>query len=145
MLSFKPTFSLSSFAFIKRLFSSSSCTGEGNGNPLQCSCLENPRDGRAWWGAVYGVAQSQTQLKQQQQQLDRVYRNRGRPGQKVQVGTNSKTQTLPQYSQNPEYIRYTGAAAHGLLLWAVTLGKVNFCSCTPARARFKQFSLVFKC
>ena len=34
--------------------------GEGNGNPLQCSCLENPRDGGAWWAAVYGVAQSQT-------------------------------------------------------------------------------------
>ena len=40
-----------------------SCIGEGNGNPLQCSCLENPRDGGAWWVAVYGVAQSQTQLK----------------------------------------------------------------------------------
>ena len=40
-----------------------SCTGEGNGNPLQCSCLENPRDGGAWWAAVYGVAQSRTQLK----------------------------------------------------------------------------------
>ena len=40
-----------------------SCTGEGNGNPLQCSCLENPIDGRAWWAAVYGVAQSQTWLK----------------------------------------------------------------------------------
>ena len=38
--------------------------GEGNGNPLQCSCLENPRDGGAWWAAVYGVAQSRTQLKQ---------------------------------------------------------------------------------
>ena len=38
--------------------------GEGNGNPLQCSCLENPRDGGAWCAAVYGVAQSQTQLKQ---------------------------------------------------------------------------------
>ena len=37
---------------------------EGNGNPLQCSCLENPRDGRAWWAAVYGIAQSRTQLKQ---------------------------------------------------------------------------------
>ena len=36
---------------------------EGNGNPLQCSCLENPRDGGAWWAAIYGVAQSQTQLK----------------------------------------------------------------------------------
>ena len=39
------------------------CIGEGNGNPLQCSCLENPRDGGAWWAAVYGVTQSQTRLK----------------------------------------------------------------------------------
>ena len=39
------------------------CTREGNGNPLQCSCLENPRDGGAWWPAVCGVAQSQIQLK----------------------------------------------------------------------------------
>ena len=38
----------------------SDMTGEGNGNPLQCSCLENPRDGGAWWAAVYGVAQSRT-------------------------------------------------------------------------------------
>ena len=37
---------------------------KGNGNPLQCSCLENPRDGGAWWATIYGVAQSQTQLKQ---------------------------------------------------------------------------------
>ena len=37
--------------------------GEGNGNPLQCSCLENPRDGGSWWAAVSGVAQSHTQLK----------------------------------------------------------------------------------
>ena len=41
-----------------------SCIGEGNGNPLQCSCLENPRDGGAWWAAVCGVAQSRTRLKQ---------------------------------------------------------------------------------
>ena len=41
-----------------------SCIGEGNGNPLQYSCLENPRDGGAWWAAVCGVAQSQTRLKQ---------------------------------------------------------------------------------
>ena len=37
--------------------------GEGNGNPLQCSCLENPRDGGARWAAIYGVTQSQTRLK----------------------------------------------------------------------------------
>ena len=40
-----------------------SCIGEGSGKPLQCSCLENPRDGGAWWAAVYGVAQSRTRLK----------------------------------------------------------------------------------
>ena len=40
-----------------------SCIGEGNNNPLQCSCLENPRVRGAWWAAVYGVAQSRTQLK----------------------------------------------------------------------------------
>ena len=49
----------------KRLHShfSLSCIGEGNGNPLQRSCLKNPRDRGAWWAAVYGVAQSQTRLK----------------------------------------------------------------------------------
>ena len=47
-----------------------SCIGEGNGNPLQCSCLDNPKDGRAWWAAVYGVTESDTTeatLQQQQQ------------------------------------------------------------------------------
>ena len=47
-----------------QFYFSLSCTGEGNGNPLQCSCLENPRDGEALWAAIYGVAQSRTQLKQ---------------------------------------------------------------------------------
>ena len=42
-----------------------SCIGEGNGTPLQCSCLENPRDGGAWWATIYGVTQSRTQLKWQ--------------------------------------------------------------------------------
>ena len=41
-----------------------SCIGKGDGNPLQCSCLENPRGGGAWWAAVYGVTQSRTRLKQ---------------------------------------------------------------------------------
>ena len=46
-----------------------SCIGEGNGNPLQCSCLENPRDRGAWWAAVYGFAQSDmTEATWQQQQ-----------------------------------------------------------------------------
>ena len=59
-------------------------TGEGNGNPLQCSCLENPREGGAWWAAVYGVAQSRTQLKRlsSSSSLHRMrgYGCRGAPG-----------------------------------------------------------------
>ena len=47
--------------------------GEGNGNPLQYSCLENPRDRGAWWAAVYGVAQSQTRLKQLSSSSGRQY------------------------------------------------------------------------
>ena len=47
----------------ERLHFHFSCIGEGNGNPLQCSCLENPKDGRAWWAAVSGVSQSRTRLK----------------------------------------------------------------------------------
>ena len=49
-----------------------SCIGEGNGNPLKCSCLENPRDGGAWWAAVYGVAQSRTRLKRLSSSCSRV-------------------------------------------------------------------------
>ena len=54
---------LSDFTFTFHFHFSLSCIGEGNGNPLQCSCLENPRDMGAWWAAVYGVAQSRTRLK----------------------------------------------------------------------------------
>ena len=53
-----------------------SCTGEGNGSPRQCSCLENPRDGGAWWAAVYGVTESDTTeaIQQQQQQQQQPLR-----------------------------------------------------------------------
>ena len=54
---------MSSVSCIERGFFTSWAIGEGNGNPLQCSCLENPRDGGGWWAAIYGVAQSQTRLK----------------------------------------------------------------------------------
>ena len=53
-----------------------SCIGEGNGNPLQCSCLENPRDGGAWWAAVYGVAQGRTRLKRLSSNVLCLPRNR---------------------------------------------------------------------
>ena len=54
-----------------------SCIGEGNGNPLQCSCLENPRDGGAWWAAIYGVVQSQTRLKRLSSSSSSMYPTRG--------------------------------------------------------------------
>ena len=56
-----------------------SCIGEGNGNPLQCSCLENPRTRGAWWAAAYGVAQSQTRLKQLSSSSSRVNIDRHKP------------------------------------------------------------------
>ena len=52
-----------------------SCIGEGNGNPLECSCLENPRDWGAWWAAIYGVAQSRTQLKRLSSSSSNLSRN----------------------------------------------------------------------
>ena len=67
MWSYKVTFMGSGFRMWKYLGRHYSAyyneNGEGNGNPLQCSCLENPRDGGAWWTAVYGVAQSRSRLK----------------------------------------------------------------------------------
>ena len=51
-----------------------SCIGEGNGSPFQCSCLENPRDGEAWWAAVYGVAQSWTRLKRLSSSSSRTWK-----------------------------------------------------------------------
>ena len=56
-----------------------SCIGEGNGNPLQCSCLENPRDVGAWWAAVYGVAQSRIPLKRLSSSSSSIHVNRYTP------------------------------------------------------------------
>ena len=61
------------------------CIGEGNGNPHQCSCLENPRDGGAWWAAVYGVAQSRTRLKWLSSSSSNAFR-RGLLEEKLQQG-----------------------------------------------------------
>ena len=65
-----------------RFHFSLSCIGEGNGNPLQCSCLENPRDRGSWWAAVYGVAQSWTRLKRLGRQAGRTIQSMesSRPG-----------------------------------------------------------------
>ena len=62
-----------------------SCIGEGNGNPLQCSCLENPRDGGAWWTTVYGVAESNTTEASQQQQQQQNEQAKGKNVQYVYI------------------------------------------------------------
>ena len=78
-----------------------SCTGEGNGNPLQCSCLENPRDGGGWWAAVSGVAQSQTRLKQLSSS-SKLYSPWNSLGQNTGVGSLSLLQgNFPIQGSNP--------------------------------------------
>jgi len=62
-----------------------SCIGEGNGNPLQCSCLENPRDGGAWWVVVYGVSQSRTRLKWLSSSSSSIYLAPGTWGNKALI------------------------------------------------------------
>ena len=74
-----------------------SCIGEGNGNPLQCSCLENPRDGEAWWAAVSGVAQSWTRLKR--------------------LGSSSSRQVLDEFLEKPP------GGTHAPRLWPHTRWK----------------------
>ena len=66
-----------------------SCIGEGNGNPLQCSCLENPGDGGAWWAAVCGVAQSRTWLKQLSSSSSRGLRSHMPFSQKTKTGNRN--------------------------------------------------------
>ena len=62
-----------------------SCIGEGNGSPLQRSCLENPRDGGAWWAAVYGVAQSRTRLKRLSSSSSNILQNLQNPNQDIHI------------------------------------------------------------
>ena len=68
-------------------------SGEGNGNPLQCSCLENPKVGGAWWAAVYGVAQSRTRLKRLSSS-SRLYSPWNSQGQNTGVGSYSLLQEI---------------------------------------------------
>ena len=67
-----------------------SCIGGGNGNPLQCSCLENPRDGGAWWAAIYGITQSRTQLKQLSSSSSRELEKPDLPPEEVHLGERNR-------------------------------------------------------
>ena len=94
-----------------------SCIGEGNGNPLQCSCLENPGDGGAWWAAVYGVAQSQTQLKRLSSSSSSSKKRKmgfpGGPGGKESESEGEVTQSCPTLS-DPMDCSLPGSSIHGI-------------------------------
>ena len=82
-----------------------SCTGEGNGNPLQRSCLENPRDGGAWWAAVYGVAQGQTRLKRLSSSSSSCWQRRYEEG-GFSLLTQKSSTLLTQEGECPFYKPY---------------------------------------
>ena len=82
------------FIFVNRTNSINKDTSrEGNGNPLQCSCLENPRDGGAWWAAVYGVAQSRTRLK-------RLSSSSSSSSSEASITLTVKSKTVPKISKS---------------------------------------------
>ena len=80
-----------------------SCIGEGNGNPLQCSCLENPRDGGAGWAAIYGVTQGRTRLKRLSS--SRLLCPWDSPGKNTGVGCHPLLQGIfPTQGSNPRLL-----------------------------------------
>ena len=93
-----------------------SCIGEGNGNPLQCSCLENPRDGGAWWAAIYGFTRSWTRLKQ----LSSSSRNSSSSRQTLGFTGSSAGRESTCYAGDPGLIPGLGRSPGegiGYLLW----------------------------
>jgi len=101
-----------------------SCIGEGNGNPLQCSCLENPRDGGAWWAAVYGVAQSRTRPKSGHDPAEHWVPKRY---QEVRVKWKDTRQTLfgLPYSEKSCLLSQS-SAPHLIQKYMILLGVVNY-------------------
>ena len=79
--------------------------GEGNGNPLQCSCLENPRDGGAWWAAVYGVAQSWTRLKR----LSSSSSRRRKPAERAIAAHSSTLAWKIPWTEEPGGLQFMGS------------------------------------
>ena len=93
-----------------------SYTGEGNGNPLQCSCLENPRDGGAWWAAIYGVAQSWTQLKRLSSSSS---------SSSWDLGASNRNQLLLTKEQRNLLEAYANPRSVGKVIWEIELSKVK--------------------
>ena len=107
-----------------------SCIGEGSGNLLQCSCLENPRDGGAWWAAVYGVAQSQTRLKRLGGSSSMIYK-----GSLVKAFALNSDIPLVYWSQNRKsefsvmiiFLFYSHKSISLLMLIIQALGSFSVC------------------
>ena len=88
-----------------------SCIGEGNDNPLQYSCLENPRDGGAWWAAVYGVTQSRTWLKW-------LSSSSSRTGKWLKPRVTNGIQLVnSDYATKPSFPLYFKVSINGMWLW----------------------------
>ena len=94
-----------------------SCIGEGNGNPLQCSCLENPRDGGAWWAAIYGVAQSRRQLK--------WLSSSSSSSSSWDLGASNRNQLLLTKEQRNLLEAYANPTSVGKAIWEIELSKVK--------------------
>ena len=89
-----------------------SCIGEGNGNPLQCSCLENPRDGGAWWAAISGVAQSCTLLKRLSSSISRLLSG--------YLGVGKSSNAMINYERHEQYKRAVTSHPWSSWLWKPT-------------------------
>ena len=123
---------LSNFTFTSH-FHFSLCIGEGNGNPLWCSCLENPRDGGAWCAAVYGVAQSWTRLKRLSSSSSRAWPHPSEQDQvspSVSLSHQEASISLLYFSiivqtdwklqsQKTNLIPWTTALSNSMKLWAM--------------------------
>ena len=106
-----------------------SCIGEGKGNPLQCSCLENPREWGAWWAAIYGVSQSRTWLK-------RLSSSSGSNPFLIFRGLSTPT-SRPHYSWGAclkcsHYSGFLGSLIAQQLIWSLEKIKVSKCFCFPS-------------
>ena len=105
-----------------------SCIGGGNGNPLQCSCLENPRDGGAWWAAVYGVAQSRTWLKPLSSSSSSRRRKKGKKPNREnnrQKRCKAQPEQHRQHSKDSGGNRKAGNSFGGQQWWVLREGESN--------------------
>ena len=120
-----------------------SCIGEGNGNPLQCSCLENPRDRGAWWAAVYGVTQSRTGLKRLSSSSSSSSSSRASLAARM-VNNLPAIQETWVWSLSQEDPLVKGTATHSSILawripWTAVQGVTELDTPSPSLSRFQVF------